>query len=47
MCCPCRILRRRRFGDQDWLVKHEKYMEEWESRERVELTNGGHCVPND
>jgi hypothetical protein len=28
-------------------VKHEKYVQEWEGRERVEPTNGGHCVPND
>ena len=45
--CPCRILRRKRFGGNNWLVKHKKYVQEWEARERVEPTNGGHCVSSD
>ena len=47
MCHPCRISRRKRFGGSDWLVKHQKYMQEWEARERVEPTNGAHCVTSD
>jgi hypothetical protein len=45
MCCACRISRRKRFGCQNWLQKHQQYMQAWESRERVEPTNGCHCVP--
>jgi hypothetical protein len=40
-------LRRRRFGSNDWLMKHQKYVQEWEARERVEPTNGAHCVTSD
>jgi hypothetical protein len=47
MCRPCKISRRKRFGSNDWLLKHQKYVQEWEARERVELDNGGHCVTND
>ena len=47
MCHPCRILRRKRFGGNDWFVKHQKYVQEWEARERVESDNGAHCVTND
>jgi hypothetical protein len=47
MCLVCRISRRRRFGGQDWLEKHERYVQAWEARERVEPTNGCHCVLSD
>ena len=47
MCRPCRISRRKRFGGNDWLVKHEKYVQEWKARERVEPTNGAHCVTSE
>jgi hypothetical protein len=47
MCRPCRILRRKRFGGNDYLLKHQKYVQEWEAREKVKLDNGGHCVPSD
>ena len=47
MCRPCKISRRKRFGGNDWLVKHQKYMQEGEARERVEPDNGAHCVTND
>ena len=47
MCRPCKILRRKRFGDNDWLVKHQKYVQEWEARERVEQNNGAHYVTSD
>ena len=47
MCRPYRISRRKRFGGNDWLVKHQKYVQEWEARERVEPTNGAHRVTSD
>jgi hypothetical protein len=47
MCLLCRISRRKRFGGNDWLVKHQKYMQEWEVRDRVEPTNGAHCESSD
>jgi hypothetical protein len=37
----------KRFGDNGCLMKHQKYMQEWEARERVELTNGAHFVSSD
>ena len=46
MCRPCRISRRKRFGGNDWLVKHQKYVQDWEAREKVEPTNGAHYVTN-
>ena len=47
MCHPCRISRRKRFNGNDWLLKHQKYVQEWEARESVEPDNGAHCVTND
>ena len=47
MCRSCRISRRKRFGGNDSLVKHQKYVQEWEARERVEPTNGAHYVTSD
>ena len=47
MCHPCRISRTKRFGGNDWFVKHQKYMQEGEARERVEPDNGAHCVTSD
>ena len=28
-------------------MKHQKYVQEWEARERVEPDNGAHCVTSD
>ena len=47
MCHPCRISRRKRFSGNDCLLKHQKYVQEWKARERVEPHNGAHCVTND
>ena len=47
MCHPCRVSRRKRFSGNNWLLKHQKYVQEWEARERVEPYNGAHCVTND
>jgi len=33
------VSRRKRFGGNNWLVKHEKYVQQWEARERVEPDN--------
>ena len=44
MCRPCRILRRKRFGGNDWLEKHQNYMQEWEARERVEPDSGAQSL---
>jgi hypothetical protein len=44
ICLPCRILRRRRFGGQNWLQRHQQYVQQWENRERVQPTNRPHFV---
>jgi hypothetical protein len=40
-----------RFQEKVWrlgsLLKHQKYVQEWEARERVEPSNGGHRVASD
>ena len=45
--CACRILRRKRFGGNNWLVKHEKYVQQWEARERVEPTSGSRSMTSE
>ena len=47
MCHPCRVSRRKRFRGNNWLVKHEKYVQQWEARERLEPTNGAQCVTSE
>ena len=47
MCHPCRVSRRKRFRGNNWLVKHEKYVQQWEATERVFLTNGAWSMANE
>ena len=47
MCHPYRVSRRKKFGGNNWLVKHQKYVQKWKARQRVEPTNGAHCATSD
>lgn len=49
MVCLChrRLSRKKRFGGNNWLTKHEKYVAQWETRERVYPTNGPRSVPSE
>ena len=47
MCHPCRVSRRKRFRGNNWLVKHEKYVQQWEARERVQPTSRARFVTNE
>jgi hypothetical protein len=47
MCPSCRCSRRKRFSGNNWLIKHEKYVQQWEARERLESTNGARCVTSE
>ena len=47
MCPHCRCSRKKRFGVNDWLTKHAKYVQQWEATERVFLTNGAWSMANE
>jgi len=47
MCPPSRVSRRKRFGGNNWLVKHEKYVQLWEARERVQPTSGARSMTSE
>jgi hypothetical protein len=41
------VSRRKRFGGNNWLLKHEKYMQQWEARERVEPDSRARFLSNE
>ena len=47
MCPPCRCSRKKRFSGNNWLIKHAKYVEQWEARESVQPTSGAWSVSSE